>query len=149
MIEDLDADYEAAARGLQRLGVTAPLVRCQGLKETEHFLHRCSQGGEGAVFPGVIILDLKLTDGSGGELLDRLGADPLFQEVPIIVWSAFSDPAQQELCSRRRGVSGCIRKTADRALNNRAMEHFALCWRQIALSTLTSLLPDGTPSPDP
>lgn len=127
MIEDQDVDYEITQRGLKRMGVPMPLLRFTSVDETTRFLEesRLSSGGEN--LPGVVILDLKLLDGDGVELLRHIKDDRVLKHIPVIVWSANTDPKTISRCYSG-GASGYIRKASERALTDEALETFVRYW---------------------
>lgn len=122
-VEDIDSDYEMAVRGLRRLGLDAPTRCCPGIGPAEDFLF----GPPGRV-PGLIVLDFKLPDGNGTDILPRIRADHRLRDVPVAVWSASTDPAVIELCYRR-GADRFVAKAADRALTEQSVREFARLFR--------------------
>lgn len=131
IVEDDDVDFEATVRGLRRLGVRGPVERCVDPDEAPALLRRrgASDGQEGTEsgLPGIIILDLNLRLGDGRELLASIKRDPFLKAVPIVVWSASSDPADIAACYRE-GANSYIQKRAGSAEADGALERFARYW---------------------
>jgi len=122
-VEDTASDYEAATRALRRLGVTAPTVWCTNVGSAEEYL---LAGHVPA--PGLIILDLRLPDGDGKEILRLVRADARLRPVPVAVWSASEDPAVIENCYRQ-GATTYLTKAARRDVFGESIRKFANMWR--------------------
>jgi len=80
VVEDYDPDYEAAARGFRRIGVTYPLVRCRDGEEALTFVQTEK--------PALVFLDLNLPGIDGLEVLRTMKSDPDLKTVPVVVWSS-------------------------------------------------------------
>ena len=65
-----------------------------------------------AELPDLVLLDLMLPDLSGIEVLTRLRADPLTQELPVVVLSAQPDSDLRVACFRA-GADDCLPKPVD------------------------------------
>jgi DNA-binding NarL/FixJ family response regulator len=122
-VEDTASDYEAAQRGLRRLGVEAPTVWCEGIGSAEDYL-LSAQGPP----PGLIILDLRLPDGDGTEILRLVRGDARLRHVPVAIWSASEDPAEIETCYRH-GADIYMTKAASRDVFGESIQRFADMWK--------------------
>lgn len=129
MIEDLDFDYEMAVRGFRQLGIEVPFIRHDNLTEAASFLKDARNASDKSQLPGVVILDLQLRDGDGREILSQLKADEGLKSIPVVVWSASSDPAVIESCYRE-GASSYICKAVDRRESEYAVQQFAHYWKR-------------------
>lgn len=122
-VEDTASDYEAARRALRRLGVDVPTVCLPGLRPATEYLLKSGQRP-----PGLIVLDLRLPDGDGGELLELVRSRENLRPVPVAIWSAFDDPAVIESCYRQ-GADTYIPKTADRTAFGDSIRQLTLLWK--------------------
>lgn len=135
IIEDMDADFEAITRGLRRLGINHPVVRCSDADDALDFLygrgdHAREAGGD--ALPQIILLDLTLRGSDGKEVLARVKQDDMLKLIPIIVWSGSNDPHDVEV-SYRLGANSFVRKTFDFADVNQTLERVAQFWLETAV----------------
>ena len=77
----------------------------------------------------MIILDLSLRSTDGREFLDHIKRDDYLKRIPVIVWTASSNPADVESCYRR-GANSFVRKTFDFAEADQSFERLARFWLQ-------------------
>ncbi|RBP41409.1 CheY-like chemotaxis protein [Roseimicrobium gellanilyticum] len=129
VVEDQDADYETVMRRLKKLSIEAPVHRCLGVDEVHDHLGRWKAGIAAMPMPALLVLDLKLPDGDGQELLVRMKSDESFKDIPVVVWSAVNDPAVQERCLKV-GASEFRAKAADNTITDAAIDHMVHLWRQ-------------------
>jgi CheY-like chemotaxis protein len=129
IVEDQDADYETMLRRLKKLSIEAPVHRCIGVDEVHDHLGRWKAGIAEMPMPALLVLDLKLPDGDGQELLVRMKSDEAFKDIPVVVWSAMSDPEVQERCLKG-GASEFRFKAADNTITDAAIDHIVHLWRQ-------------------
>lgn len=122
-VEDTASDYEAATRALRQLGVTAPTVWCTGVSSAEEYL----LAGQTPA-PGLIVLDLRLPDGDGKEILQLVRGDVRLRPVPVAIWSASEDPAVIETCYLH-GATTYVTKAARRDVFGESIRQFANMWR--------------------
>lgn len=134
VVEDQDADFEAVERGLRRLNVQNVVVRCSDAEDALDFLFaRGAYGGlQRAQPPDMILLDLTLHDTDGREVLALIKQDDYLKTIPVIVWTASTDPRDVETCYRL-GANSLVRKTFDFAEVNRALERFVHFWLETAV----------------
>jgi len=86
MVEDDPADQELLRETLRRNGITAELMECATGRAT---LERLAQDP----LPDIILLDLRLPDVDGLEVLRAIKADRRCSRIPVIVLSMSNDPA--------------------------------------------------------
>ncbi len=127
MVEDMDFDYEMTVRGFRQMGVSVPVIRHANLSDATSFLASVKSEPDKTKLPGMVILDLHLQDGDGRELLTQLKSDDTLKAIPVVVWSASSDPTVIEACYRA-GASSYIRKAIDRRETEHAVQQFVLYW---------------------
>jgi CheY-like chemotaxis protein len=78
----------------------------EAFSEVNPSLHlRCFTSGlsllealPGEPLPGIILLDLEIPGMGGLEVLEHLMANPGYKEIPVIVFSATSDPVKISQC---------------------------------------------------
>ncbi len=134
VIEDQDADFEVIERGLRRVGIEYPVIRCTDTEEALDYLygrgdHRHEPGW---MPPTIVLLDLRLDGGDGREVLVRMKQDDFLKAIPIIVWSGSTDPKDVEI-SYRLGANSFVRKTFDFSEVQRTLERLALFWLETAV----------------
>ena len=115
IIEDMDADFEAIVRGLRRLGISHPIVRCSDAEDALDFLYGRgihAREPQDQQPPRIILLDLTLNGSDGREVLARVKQDDYLKAIPIVVWSGSNDPRDVEV-SYRLGANSFVRKTFD------------------------------------
>ena len=142
VVEDQDADFEAVERGLRKLNVQNIVARCSDADDALDFLFArgaYARSRQRSQPPDMILLDLSLRDTDGREVLALIKQDDYLKSVPVIVWTASTDPRDVETCYRL-GANSLVRTTFDFAEVNKALERFVRFWLE------TAVLP---PSPTP
>lgn len=130
IIEDLDSDFEMVERGFRRVEkAPARLVRLRGVREACRFIDDV----DAESVPGLVILDLVLEDGSGCELLETIKSRPAWEKVPVIVWSAYTEPGVRDECLRV-GAHDFIPKAADSRVTRQNIADIASEWEAKLLS---------------
>ena len=135
VVEDQDADFEAVERGLRRLNVQNILVRCADAQDALDFLFArgaYANDPQRLHLPDMILLDLTLHDTDGREVLSLIKQDDYLKAIPVIVWTASTDPRDVETCYRL-GANSLVRKTFDFAEVNSALERFVRFWLETAI----------------
>jgi two-component system response regulator len=122
-VEDTISDYEAARRGLRRLGIQAPTVCFPGLDTAADYLIDPRHQR-----PGLIVLDLRLPDGDGTELLRLIRGHDRLRPVPVAIWSATDAPAVIESCYDQ-GADTYVAKTANRIVFGDSIRQLARLWK--------------------
>ena len=133
LVEDLDADYEALIRRLKALNIDVPVHRCGGVDEVQDHLTRWKKGATQSPLPAILVLDLKLPDGDGQEVLLRMKSDDMLKDIPVVVWSATSDPKVRDRCLAR-GATDFRSKSADGRITDASIDSFVHLWRRVLLS---------------
>lgn len=94
LIEDNPGDIELLRFALQEAGITCDIaVLSEGAAAAEHI--RRHSGSNGLPTPDLVILDLKLPQVSGRELLSIIRSTDAFSEVPVVVWSSSNAPGDR------------------------------------------------------
>ncbi|MCX7799218.1 MAG: response regulator [Fimbriimonadales bacterium] len=111
LVEDNPDDERLAVRALNQchMGVNLDVAR-DGAEAIEYFfgpnglVHR-----EGARYPMLVLLDLKLPKLSGFDVLERLRAHPATRRVPVVVLT-LSDEEQDVRRAYELGANSYVRK---------------------------------------
>lgn len=94
LIED-DADHlELTVQALHEAGVRNPLHTAGSLAEALAYLKeraRLAETGDGTL-PCLILLDLRLPDGSGLDLLQEIRQTPALRLVPVVILTTSENP---------------------------------------------------------
>ena len=100
IVEDSDGDFEMIMWALKKLSIAIPVFRCVDGDDALDYLY-----GRGAYTdpqqaprPAIILLDLNLTTMDGQEVLEQIKNDDTLKVIPVIVWTASSDPKDIEIC---------------------------------------------------
>jgi CheY-like chemotaxis protein len=133
LVEDVDTDYEAMLRRLKNLNIEVPVHRCAGVDEAHAHLSQWTDGTAQSPLPAILVLDLKLPDGDGQELLMRMQSEEKLKHIPVVVWSAVSDPTVKDRCLAR-GASDFRSKTADSKTTDASIDSFVHLWRKVLLA---------------
>lgn len=124
IIEDLDSDFEMMTRGLRRHSrADVRFLRMRGVQDASAYLDQAAL----ADVPGFIVLDLRLLDGDGRELLGSFKKRSGWSAVPVVVWSASEEPSVRETCLRE-GAQDFVSKAADYNLARHNIEQIARQW---------------------
>lgn len=126
IVEDTDSDFEMMHRGFRRLQVPPKVRRTKTVRDTAELLDRAEE------VPELIILDLRLADGDGWELLTSFKRHPEWKSVPVLVWSAWNDPRTGESC-QRQGAEACHVKVADTRQARQTIDRIVSRWMSISL----------------
>ena len=111
LVEDSDADYDAMARALGKLGLGNPLFRCVDGDDALDYLHRRGVYVDPlrSPRPGVILLDLNLPGTDGHEVLRDIKGDSALRHLPVIVLTTSS--AERDIAaSYQEGANSYIVK---------------------------------------
>jgi CheY-like chemotaxis protein len=91
LVEDNPGDVRLTQKAFDKASVRADLYAVDNGKAALDFLHRRGEyeGGPGA---DLVLLDLKLGDCEGTELLEQIKKDPALEAIPVIVLSSSAAP---------------------------------------------------------
>ena len=126
IVEDMDSDFEMVHRGFRRLQTSPTIVRTSNIQDTAALIE-ATQPEE---LPHLIVLDLRLSDGDGRELLSKFKSHPEWQRVPVLVWSGWTEPSLGETC-RQHGAEAYYAKAADATISRQTVERIASHWQSI------------------
>lgn len=110
LVEDNPDDAELARVAFARWGVEHELVVVDdGLHALEYCFRRGEHAGRPAGNPQLVLLDLKLPDIDGFEVLHRLRAERQTRHVPVVVFTSSAEPADL-VRSYELGANSYVRK---------------------------------------
>lgn len=127
IVEDLDSDFEMMQRGFGRLAEPPTILRSNSVQETISLLESTRLEER----PSLIVLDLRLTDGDGQELLTKFREHQEWSSIPVLVWSAWSDPLAAESC-QAKGAQGYYRKAAEAKTARETVAHITSHWTSLS-----------------
>jgi len=91
VVED-DADHlELTVEALRDAGVSNPIRSAHTLVEARSYLAECTARASGAGLPCLILLDLRLTDGLGTDILHEVRQDPNLRLIPVVILTNCDD----------------------------------------------------------
>ncbi|MCB9539966.1 MAG: response regulator [Myxococcales bacterium] len=103
IVDDDPDDLELARRCYARSGATRSLVVCAGAPAFLRHLDAVEQGDAEPI--AVAVVDLRMPEMTGFELVERLRARPRFAEAPpVVVLTTSLQPADRE----RAALLGCV-----------------------------------------
>lgn len=120
IVEDLDSDFEMVSRGFRQRGADVQIRRARGVEETTSLME------ETTTPPALIVLDLRLMDGDGMELLQIFRSDEAWSRSPVVIWSARNDSQVRKLCSQD-GVLAYFQKVADLKVVRQTVQRITEC----------------------
>lgn len=94
--EDNDEDFEAIEAALRGGGYENPLRRVATGEQCLDLVQR--EIGATASAPAFLLLDLNLPGMDGREILEEIKNDPQFKNLPVIVFSTSTNPADIATC---------------------------------------------------
>jgi CheY-like chemotaxis protein len=94
-VEDSDAMAYLFQRALEHTGTDVRLYRVADGESALTFLHR-QDVFQSAPRPDIVVLDLNLPKKSGFEVLEEIGGSDALKELPVVVFSSSSRPADRE-----------------------------------------------------
>ena len=108
VVEDNEDHLALTLESLEDAGVGNPICTAASLREARAHLEGCSRE-QGHGLPCVILLDVRLPDGSGMELLREIRQDPVLRVVPVIVLTS-SDQAPDVQTAYQLGANSYLVK---------------------------------------
>lgn len=114
VIEDNDDDFDALMMAVEDgLMPHIPVTRCAtGSEARAAFQHMRETSRPTEETPRLILLDLKLPDAAGHDLLTEIKSDPRLREIPVIVFSSSSNGTDIR-DSYQIGANSFVRKPLD------------------------------------
>jgi len=110
LVEDNPDDEKLALRALARSGLSNPIVVLRdGREALDYFFGRGDQADRG---PHLVLLDLKLPEIDGLEVLRRLRGEPLTRLTPIVILTS-SIEERDRVESYGLGANSYIQKPVD------------------------------------
>lgn len=110
--EDDDAHAVLIQRNLKRAGITNELLLFKDGQETLDFLYRRGDRQRVPGTPYVLLLDIKMPNVDGVEVLRRLKEDPELKGMPVVMLTTTDDPREVERC-HALGCSTYVTKPTD------------------------------------
>jgi CheY-like chemotaxis protein len=139
LVEDDPHDLQLAVRAFERARIINPLhivrdgaAALEFLFATGAYLHRSY-----AAFPNLILLDLDLPQKNGLEVLQRIRADELTKNIPVIVLSRSLRDRNLAEC-RRLGVETYLVKPIDFHNFSDVIGRFSLEWALVKPKAIAS-----------
>jgi two-component system response regulator len=108
LVEDHPGECELFARAFAQQEPGGTLAIQPGVEAALQFLQERAQAQESQL-PQLILLDLKLADGTGLDLLRQLRTDPNLAFVPVVILTTSDDPNDIRTCYAA-GANGYVRK---------------------------------------
>jgi CheY-like chemotaxis protein len=87
IVEDSDDDFIAIARVFKKACLRNPVQRCSNGEQALDYLYRRREfaAPDGALRPGMILLDLNMHGTDGRDVLRAVKSDSSLQQIPVIV----------------------------------------------------------------
>lgn len=114
LVEDNLDDVELTLRALQKNQIPNELVVAQSGMEALKFLFegRRLEGGRVRLDPSIVLLDLKLPDIDGFEVLSRMRSDDKTKLIPVVVLTSSKEESDL-LRAYSLGANSYVRKPVD------------------------------------
>lgn len=95
---------------LRKAGISNPIIRFKTGRELLDYLFENTGGaGTGKNKSNLLLLDLRIPQVNGEEVLRRIKADDELKKMSVIILTDSDDPAELEKCNRL-GCSSCLTK---------------------------------------
>jgi len=92
IVEDNEDHLELTREALVEAGVQNAIDTADTVKAAVSYLHGCkTTDAKSACFPCVILLDIRLPDGSGMEVLRATRQDPDLRMIPVVMLTSSAD----------------------------------------------------------
>lgn len=139
--EDSDEDFEVLQLLMKQMQVSNPVYRFRNGDKVLDFLY-CE--GEYQTthrpLPSVILLDLNLPGTDGREILEQVKQDEDLREIPVVVFTTSSNPADVEFCYQQ-GANGYLVKPVDVDELEKRVGAFVEFWLEANTPPPTVMLP--------
>ena len=110
LIEDNEGDIYLLKAAFEELGCTFTLHVEQDGESAIQYLTRAGKKQDAAEIPQLILLDFNIPRYNGHEVLQSVRALEAFKQVPILIFSSSSNPAEIR-ASYEKGATGHIKKS--------------------------------------
>jgi CheY-like chemotaxis protein len=110
--EDDEAHIVLIQRNLKRAGITNQQVLFRDGRAVIDFVHRRGERQRVPDTAYLLLLDIKMPDVNGVEVLRQLKADPGLRKMPVIMVTTTDDPEEVARC-HELGCSGYVTKPVD------------------------------------
>src|SRR3954470_20644249 len=112
LVENDEADVFMFRRALDHAHFGGILKVVGGVTEAVSYLTHCGDhaNADHDPVPHLIVVDLRLCNGTGTELLQWIKAQSAFEAIPVVLLSGVSTPADREK-ARQLGASDCYIKS--------------------------------------
>jgi CheY-like chemotaxis protein len=93
IVEDNEDHLALTIEALEDAGVSNPVITAGGVQEARAILAQCAEQARGGRdgLPCVILLDVRLPDGSGMDLLSEIKDHAVLRAVPVVVLTSSDD----------------------------------------------------------
>jgi CheY-like chemotaxis protein len=127
LIADDDSGHvRLIEKNLQRAGLTNPIERFENGQAILDFLFRPGDGPHIARDTAyLLLLDIRMPQVDGVEVLRQIKADPNFRKIPVIMLTTTDDPREVARC-HELGCSNYLVKPVDYEKFAQAMKHLGL-----------------------
>lgn len=85
LVEDNPADVELTLRAFRRRKLTNPITVARDGEQVLDYVYRRGAFAGGVPVPGLILLDLRLPNVDGLEVLRELKSHPVYRNIPVVV----------------------------------------------------------------
>ncbi|HUE04924.1 MAG TPA: response regulator [Bryobacteraceae bacterium] len=129
LVEDNPSDVELTRRAFARSHVANELVVVEDGQEALDYIFGSGKyaGRDVSVWPGVVLLDLKLPKVPGLEVLRSIRADPRTRRMPVVILTS-SNERQDLAAGYDLGVNSYIQKPVDFQQFAEAVRTLGLYW---------------------
>lgn len=93
LVEDDDLDVSIMTQAVIDSGIGGPLLVAQGARQALELLHE--QARHGAIAPRFVLLDIKMTDMTGHDLLRAIKSDPRLAPLCVVIFTTSNDPSDR------------------------------------------------------
>ncbi len=91
IVEDNDDHLELTREALEEAGLRNRIDTAASVQEASAYLQACKSNGKEGELPCVILLDVRLPDGSGMEVLRLAKQDPVLHAIPVVMLTSSAD----------------------------------------------------------
>ena len=139
LVEDNPDDEELTIRALRQARVANEVIVARdGIEALDYLFGKGKfEGRDPAIWPAVVLLDLKLPKLNGLEVLQRVRADPLTKLIPVVILTSSSED-EDKLKSYASGANSYVRKPVEFGSFANAVAQLGIYWL---------LLNQGPPDP--